>query len=616
MSRATPKQNDKLRSQEIPVLRMPSSWVYLIDDGSDDSFEGMLSLIELFSSRTMLPVASHVLQLIGLVLNSSCSLRSHTLNFHQDPTVHTAARVASRAMSILRSLIQTCGPGTVLCCLPGHKSNSESDPSHMADLEATKSTKNLDCGENLVLKRLTSASNVWEILSANLETASSTSSNLGKLAIIRLGGWDLLELLVQAWELDSEKQRSTKRTLGGTVTQASNSIDAISFSPHLLRQFSLLSFGGRRIDPRVLDIIFEPFSQRASEEKSYPWGNSINSADRARKLALRLLSLLQDLDSNGLFDLGRLRQDTVIKMRMLQTDSFNLFVDMLPFERKKYNAQLLLLYLEAVTRPSNSTDLKPLKDTSKQGKSNGSNGSLSSFLSVNKSGLRRNLSQNSLVLDQQGQIKSSSSNFNEFPTAAYIVEKIFSRLLTEIPNSEKNESSKVDVEVIAVEDEEEEEEELKRMKLKADIIEADLRYTNVLNKLINLLDKIYDENGKKTDETETKDWMKAIVNCEIEGHEKNKLRNVLIGTNRKTIINYSNKFSVQNGSKNKRNDKGTNGGTLNELSSEDDLGLKEKRPTRIEELQDLETELNYSRLKLDRTLNCLEIKYCQKKITI
>ncbi|KAI8451501.1 hypothetical protein BY996DRAFT_6416329 [Phakopsora pachyrhizi] len=580
MSRATPKQNDKLRSQEIPVLRMPSSWVYLIDDGSDDSFEGMLSLIELFSSRTMLPVASHVLQLIGLVLNSSCSLRSHTLNFHQDPTVHTAARVASRAMSILRSLIQTCGPGTVLCCLPGHKSNSESDPSHMADLEATKSTKNLDCGENLVLKRLTSASNVWEILSANLETASSTSSNLGKLAIIRLGGWDLLELLVQAWELDSEKQRSTKRTLGGTVTQASNSIDAISFSPHLLRQFSLLSFGGRRIDPRVLDIIFEPFSQRASEEKSYPWGNSINSADRARKLALRLLSL------------------------------------MLPFERKKYNAQLLLLYLEAVTRPSNSTDLKPLKDTSKQGKSNGSNGSLSSFLSVNKSGLRRNLSQNSLVLDQQGQIKSSSSNFNEFPTAAYIVEKIFSRLLTEIPNSEKNESSKVDVEVIAVEDEEEEEEELKRMKLKADIIEADLRYTNVLNKLINLLDKIYDENGKKTDETETKDWMKAIVNCEIEGHEKNKLRNVLIGTNRKTIINYSNKFSVQNGSKNKRNDKGTNGGTLNELSSEDDLGLKEKRPTRIEELQDLETELNYSRLKLDRTLNCLEIKYCQKKITI
>ncbi|KAI7952460.1 hypothetical protein MJO29_008091 [Puccinia striiformis f. sp. tritici] len=396
------------------VLNMPTKWVYLIDESADDDFEGFFSLMEQFTGRKMVPVPTHMLQLIGLVVHPMFCLRSQIPASNPDPIVLTGKKVAGRAWSCLGSFIKTSGPQAFLRCIPGYH-NSELVG---IDVIWKDYFKNQDLQP--VVRRLVDRTTIWEILMTLDESAKQTISP---------GGWDLLDLLIMAWEIDF-KHHGVPKTQTEALHQSNNkplAQDRKTCFPHFLRQLTDAPAGGFRVDGRVYDIIFEPFSQN-SASPDYSWGFAINSRDRAQRLSMRLLHLVDQLDGIQFLEPGRLREDIVIRMLGLETPDLLIFVHVLPADHL-LRTRLLSRYLESVTRPI-PTPLAGFMLSNSQS----STTSLSPGRSATSTiGLRWTPSRTALKPDDRPMEPSISNSKPQFITLSSLITQLLPRPLLDIP---------------------------------------------------------------------------------------------------------------------------------------------------------------------------------------
>ncbi|WAQ87586.1 hypothetical protein PtA15_8A490 [Puccinia triticina] len=408
---------------ESQVLNMPQKWVCLIPDDQDDDFEGFFSLIEQFTGRKMVPVPAHVLQLMGLVVHPMFCLRSQVPANHPDPLVLTGKKVAWRAWSYLDSFVKTSGPSSILRCLPGYNTSKPVD----MDVIPKESFKNQGCEP--IVRRLVDASNIWEILLSLDESAKQTISP---------GGWDLLNLLVTAWEIDFKNQEVPE-----IQTQSLHQLskkgpiqERKTCFPHFLRQLGDAPAGGFRIDTRVYDIIFEPFS-RNSASPTYVWGCATNSLARAQELSIRLLHLLDRLDCIQLLEPGRLREDIVIRMLGLETNALRTFVNVLP-EDHLLRTRLLSRFLESVTRSTPTPLVGFTLSNSQSSAASLSPGQAGLNGTASTTGLRRTPSRTALKFDSQSSISNSKS---QLLSLSSLITQLLPRPLLEIPATGKRRSS-------------------------------------------------------------------------------------------------------------------------------------------------------------------------------
>ncbi|EHS64267.1 hypothetical protein, variant [Puccinia graminis f. sp. tritici CRL 75-36-700-3] len=417
------QQNNPIDPMADPqVLSMPTKWVCLIDGGQDDDFEGFFSLIEQFTGRKMVPVPAHMLQLIGLVVHPMFCLRSHVPASHADPIVVSGKKVAGRAWSFLDLFLKTSGPDNFLRCLPGYN-NSKS-----ADLEVIpkESFKNQD--HQPIVRRLIDASNIWEILLTFDESSKQTISP---------GAWDLLDLLITAWEIDFKNQGvpeiQTENSKGSTTKGGK-----ICF-PHFLRQLGDAPAEGFRIDSRVYDIIFEPFG-RNSASPDYSWGCATNSLARAQELSIRLLHLLDRLDGIQLLEPGRLREDIVIRMLGLETTDLHVFVNILPADHL-LRTRLLSRFLESVTRSVPTALTGFALSNSQSSTVSLSPGRSGLTRSTSATGLRRTPSRTALKFDDRHPQSSILNSKPQVISLSSLITQLLPRPLLDIPATTTRQSS-------------------------------------------------------------------------------------------------------------------------------------------------------------------------------
>lgn len=416
----------------------------------------------------MVPVPAHVLQLVGLVINPVPILRPHTLSNHPDPVVLTAKKVATKAWSFLHLILTMNRPYVLLRCLPGHNGTTERNCNSRAqsdlDIVSSDVLNDLECHQSV--KRIIEASNVWEIL---------VNSEVSSRPIVTPGGWDLLTLLVMAWEIDLNNLKISDSVEIIHQLPDRRAPKTIPRFPHFLRQFNPASTGGFRLDPRALDVVFEPFRSH-SNSATYSWGRAVNTRMQAQELSIRLLHLLERLDNNQLIEPGRLREDVINQMRALETPDLHTFVNVLPAD-PILRIRLLSRFLESVTRSSGSAVGLVPPDTSCVVPSLSSPCSSLSSIS-NSPGLRRTKSRSSGNFDERGSGSSISGSKSHFLSLSSLVTQLLPRPLLEIPTKARSNSVRVDPKIL---------------------LNAESRYFAALNVILESLLTLYKEKATEID---------------------------------------------------------------------------------------------------------------------
>lgn len=395
------------------VLNMPAKWVNFIDNDPGDDFEGFFSLMELFVARKIVPIPAQMLQLIALVVNPMLCLRSQVPASHSDPLVLSRNKISWQAWSFLDSFFKTSGPSSFLRCLPGY------NHAHLLNLEVISKDKfkNVDCPS--FIRRLVDAPNVWGILLTTLDDSSAQPT-------VTAGAWDLLALLVSAWEIDFKTQ-GVPETHTTEYLHASSSLKPATSDlhktclPHFLRQLTEAPAGGFRIDNRVYDIIFQPFYPTCTSP-TYPWGVATNSLACAQELSMRLLHLLDRLDAIQLLETGRLREDIVIRMRGLETPDLHVFVNSLP-EDHLLRTRLLSRFLESITRSPFTGQPGVVVSISQSTPLN---------LSPHRTGLRRTPSRTALKLEDR---PTNGSCKTQLLSLCSLITQLLPRELLDIPTT-------------------------------------------------------------------------------------------------------------------------------------------------------------------------------------
>jgi len=438
------------------VLNMPTKLVNFIDNDPGDDFEGFFSLMELFAARKIVPVPAQMLQLIALVVNPMLCLRSQVPASHSDPMVLSGNKISWQAWSFLDSFFKTGGPSSFLRCLPGY------NHANLLNLEVISKDKLKNSDSPSFIRRLVDPPNIWGILLTTLDDSSAQPT-------VTPGAWDLLALLVSAWEIDFKTQ-GVPETHTTEYLHASLSLKPAASDlhktclPHFLRQLTEAPAGGFRIDNRVYDIIFQPFYPTCNSP-TYPWGVAINSLTCAQELSMRLLHLLDRLDTIQLLETGRLREDIVIRMRGLETPDLHVFVNSLP-EDHLLRTRLLSRFLESITRSPSTGQPGAVVSISQSTPSNlsphrtGINGA---------TGLRRTPSRTALKLDDR---PTEGSCKTQLLSLCSLITQLLPRELLDIPTTARRSTgtNKLDIPLI---------------------LNAEARYLSVLNVILGSLFAVY-----------------------------------------------------------------------------------------------------------------------------
>lgn len=429
----------------VPMMEMPVNWTNFLDGVDDDEFESFIGLVDHFTGRNIIPRPKQILQLLAIVMDPIKCLdtKQPGSNPHFDPLDPLSAgpiKTGHNAFGYLTSLMRVAGSDSILRCLPGYDLDSEVIIDHQTDLRIPNprhlSTEEISfTGETesallLMVNEILKERNLWNIL-FNLKSSTDPSTNeLHSLDLkISSGAWDLLGLLTLAWELDYQLDPSITQSL---KLNHNHDCSMLSYSPHLLRQFPKGPAGSRTIESRLIKIIFSPFSSAGASESGV-WGNIVNNREEARKVSIRLLGLLQDLDASGKLDEGSLIQEmsnhmmTISDLPALQT-----FINRLPAHHPKYNASLTLAFFVAITRskPVLKTGLSRT-DSQSSLLSRGLSSGLSS-----SSSFRRTTSQARLNFGTEYSTESSKSP--DFPSLEYLTSDVFGRMPMELVAIEKS----------------------------------------------------------------------------------------------------------------------------------------------------------------------------------
>ncbi|MBW0465425.1 hypothetical protein O181_005140 [Austropuccinia psidii MF-1] len=470
--------------EESPVLEMPANWTCLIDSGTEDNFESFFSLIEQFSGRKMVPVCAHILQLVGLVLSPQFCLETALPITHPDPLVSSVQKISLRAWNLLNSLLLLAGPDMLLKSLPGPHLKPILNSTLHDDLgTSSRQKKNASEADPIIIKRLATSRDVWDII-CDLETSISPPNKNDCLnRVISPGGWDLLELLVNAWELDSQSQQLSKAPLSNNGLSTNTSAQSKSYSLRLLKQFNQAAVGEYRIGTRVLDIIFEPFSTYSTH--NYRWGFATNSRSRAQTLAMRVIKLLADLDNHKFLESDRLVKDLTNKMRVIDPPELHVFINILP-SSQTLRARLLSGFLEIITRPlpvcTSSIELETQESLP--------DWPLLQHSNINSHEHRKSASQFQPQRDDSG-FQTSTIGESSLSTLSFLIHNLLPRPLLEIPANflDRNASTARTGDSVQV------------------LLKAESRYLIVLSRLLGLLLEDYkrkQENGLA--------WYKLVAN--------------------------------------------------------------------------------------------------------
>ncbi|KAG0140516.1 hypothetical protein CROQUDRAFT_665077 [Cronartium quercuum f. sp. fusiforme G11] len=484
--------------ENVTVMEMPQSWTCFLEGLVDADFEGLITVIENLSGRKMIPRPMQILQLVALVVEPvQCltNLRVHT--HHPDPFEPGPKKMASHAFQCLISLMRVAGADVILRCMPGFKLDSEVTTCAGLTIPMPRQLMSTDAicfmGETetpmlLLVKRMADKTSVWDlILDQGLSEPLSTHANLDSTdhngVRISPGAWDFLELLSVGWELDYELESVAKGSSGRDVESA----ERLSYSPHLLRQFSHQAVGGRVVDGKLLKIIFYPFSP-ASASETLVWGRLVNSREEARKLTIRILGMLFDLETAGKLDTRRLIQDMVNLMNTIpDLAGLQMFVNSLPVHHSRLNATLLLATFEAITRGKSRTGIGLSRTDSQT--------STSSNLSLNtqrtSSTLRRQVSQSRLRLGTESVGVLASSNLPS-------LKRLIANVLGKVP-------MEIGIEVGS----DESAHRLSRMKL----AEAEMRHKIILLALLGQLRRVF--VSQPAQEGTENEWTTAVQGGEL-----------------------------------------------------------------------------------------------------
>ncbi|KAH9816043.1 hypothetical protein DFH28DRAFT_1056439 [Melampsora americana] len=442
----------KENQNHVPIMEMPINWTNFLDGVDDAEFESFIGLVDHFTGRNIIPRPKQILQLLAIIIDPSQCLRltSKSPAHQTDPLIAGPIKTASNAFAYLTSLMRVAGSDSILRCLPGYDLDSEITIDMEKDLRIPN-FRNLTTDEMIsftgeiespllsIVTQISNEKNLWSLLfeigssSSSSESSSrinQTSSNRHHLDLkISPGAWDLLGVLTLAWELDYQLDLSELKPL---KLKNIDDYSMLLYSPHLLRQFPKGPGESRPIDSRLIKIIFSPFSPAAASETCV-WGHIVNSREEARKVSIRLLGLLQDLDASGKLDQGSLIQEmssymmTISDLPTLQT-----FINRLPAHHPKFNASLTLAFFVAITR---SKPVLKAGLTRTDSQTSLLSRDLSSVIS-SSSTLRRNISQTRLTFGAVDH--SDSSKSFDFPSLDYLTSDVFSRMPMEMVTIEKS----------------------------------------------------------------------------------------------------------------------------------------------------------------------------------
>ncbi|EGG07667.1 uncharacterized protein MELLADRAFT_116223 [Melampsora larici-populina 98AG31] len=503
----------KENRSHVPIMEMPINWTNFLDGVDDAEFESFIGLVDHFTGRNMIPRPKQILQLIAIIIDPVRCLPTppRSSNHQIDPL--TVTPIALNAFAYLASLIRVAGSDSILRCLPGYDLDSEviidiendtriPNPRHTTT-EEISFTGETESPLLLIVVQILKERNLWSLL-FNIESLSESSlktiDNLKLDVKISSGAWDLLGLLTLAWELDYKLDYKLDQKLDISDIKPlelnnSDHYNMLSYSPHLLRQFTKGPGGSRTIDSQLLKIIFYPFSPSGASG-SCVWGNVVNNLEEARKVSIRLLGLLQDLDAAGKLDQGSLIQEMSSHMMTISdSPTLQTFINRLPAHHPKFNANLTLAFFLSITRskPISKTGLTRTDSQS----SLSSRGGASSGGFSSSSSLRRNTSQARLTFATES---SQTSKLFDFPSLDYLASQVFGRMPMEMVAMEK---SNVKYNGIS----------------KKKFAEVEIRYRTVLLSLLSYVRSVFSisssSNSKDDQVDEENEWKKSIKDGKV-----------------------------------------------------------------------------------------------------
>ncbi|GAA6030361.1 hypothetical protein JCM8097_009072 [Rhodosporidiobolus ruineniae] len=212
-------------------------------------------------------------------------------------------------------------------------------------------------------KRIGQCEDLWDFLAGS--TARKTRVRTREKPVMEIGGWPVLGVLVKGWEEEHDRK-------------AKDAKDNDPPAPlSLLRYFKPSASSGvaREVSVKALDVVFWPFSP-ASEPKKAASGSDEEQddddeipekrdeeqeaegdgmmLDEKREVAMRLLGLIGASAQDGYLDGPALLSEVVQRLKMLQSDSFAIFVETLSTASIPHAlfTRILNAYLESHSQPA------------------------------------------------------------------------------------------------------------------------------------------------------------------------------------------------------------------------------------------------------------------------
>ncbi|SDA01404.1 BZ3500_MvSof-1268-A1-R1_Chr10-1g02632 [Microbotryum saponariae] len=410
-----------------------SSSASACDWGAND--EALLAL-EGMIAHHQIPHQTHIRQLLSLSLSTLSSLGGPSTTTSTstltptvssttlDPIPLTERKLRLQALHLLERIARSNSVQAILRSVPGHAPRDPLLQALYEDYLPTSKSLNPDNGpidddrldeviideaedddtELVVSARRmaqrTTCEDVWALLGGS---ADRIPKSRDKDRPLTKGGWETLGMFVASWE-DEQRMK----------VQTPNGVREVGFAPSLMQTFKSNSIGIREVSPRVLDIVFWPFSKVATEY--YARDLKVHDQDEEdshderlfemelaekRRIASRLLALV----SNAAI-IGRLNHlawvgDIAGRMRDLSLTSLPSFLEhFTTTSHPHFVIRILARYLELTSHPLPPLQLATTTSSTSEAQSASS---IPSHLSgLHASPRRRPMSQQSSVVSLEG----------------------------------------------------------------------------------------------------------------------------------------------------------------------------------------------------------------------
>ncbi|KDE05276.1 hypothetical protein MVLG_04308 [Microbotryum lychnidis-dioicae p1A1 Lamole] len=400
------------------------------------NYDEALLALEGMIAHHQIPHQTHIRQLLSLSLSTLSSLDGPSTTTSTstltptvssttlDPIPLTERKLRLQALHLLERIARSNSVQAILRSVPGHAPRDPLLQALYEDYLPTSKSLNPDNGpiddgrldeviideaedddtELVVSARRmaqrTTCEDVWALLGGS---ADRVPKSRDKDRPLTKGGWETLGMFVASWE-DEQRMK----------VQTPNGAREVGFTPSLMQTFKSNSIGIREVSPRVLDIVFWPFSKVATEydvrdSKTHDQDAEDSHDERLFEMELsekrRIASRLLALVSNAAV-IGRLNHlawvgDIAGRMRDLSLNSLPSFLEhFTTTSHPHFVIRILARYLELTSHP-----LPPLQLATTT--SSTSESQLASSIPSHLSGLhasprRRPMSQQSSVIGLEG----------------------------------------------------------------------------------------------------------------------------------------------------------------------------------------------------------------------